>query len=240
MSQISNLAIPITVYTAEVPPALRKVEKAVEASAKKISATQATVKAGVSAFGGERAVGFASKFGGTALGGAAMNAAFVAGPMIAATSLFDSMMSSVQGSTEALKKFQQTGELATGMNSAMLQMMADAEQSMKQRKTAGFGEAFAAGAAADPMSTFNIAVDTLKNAWTGLGAWAGSAASGESINEAMIRSQIATAPQAEASALMKELEAARAERMASGVNIGPISLIATGINKIVDILGRSL
>lgn len=240
MSQISNLAIPITVNTEKVQPGLKKAEKAVADSAKRMSQTTATWKAGTAAFGGERAVGFAQKFQNTGLGGAAMTGAMVAGPMIAATSLFDSMLASVQGSTEALNRFKETGHLAVGMNSAMLEMMASAEQSLNQRKTAGFGEAFAAGAASDPMSAGNILIDTLKNAWTGLGSWAGSAASGESINEAMLRAQIATAPQAESAALMKELEAARAERMSSGMNIGPISLISSGIGKIVDLLGRAL
>jgi len=239
MSQISNLAIPITINTDKVQPGLRKAEKAVADSAKKMSQVTATWQAGTKAFGGEKAMGFAEKFRGSALGGAAMTGAVVAGPMIAATALFDSMLASVQGSTDALKQFNETGKLAAGMNSAMLQLMSEAEQSLSERKTAGFNQAFATGEAADPTSVFNVAIDTLKNAWTGTGAFIGSAASGESINQAMLRASIATAPEAEAEALMKQLQQATMEANQSSVIIGPIALLSAGINKLDETIRKA-
>lgn len=239
MSQISNLAIPITINTEKVKPGLQKAEKAVAESASRMSKATAAWQSGTKAFGGEKAIGFAEKFRNSPLGGAAMTGAMVAGPMIAATALFDSMLASVQGSTEALNRFRETGKLAVGMNSAMLELMATAESSLAQRKTAGMGETMAAGAAADPTSVFNVLLDTLKNAWTGTGAFLGSAASGESINQAMLRANIATAPQAEAEALMKQLREATMEANQSSVIIGPIALLSAGINKLDETIRKA-
>lgn len=132
--------VPVTVTNEGVAKGLRDTEAKVKASAERIARTRATMGPGLGALGGGPLGGIlGGAFGGeAAMGGIAVGGGLAA--FLSLTRAFDAMVEAATGAGEAFKKFQATGELAVGMNSAVLETLARFEARNKPEPGApGFG-----------------------------------------------------------------------------------------------------
>ena len=149
--------VPVTVTNEGVAKGLRDTEAKVKASAERIARTRATMTTTLGGLG-------AGPLGGI-LGGAMTGPAAAANIGLGATlagflmleTVWDGMIEASRGATKAFEEFKATGELATGMNSAVLETLARFEQrNLQQEKQVGFsaGVIFGSGGQRTLYETF--------------------------------------------------------------------------------------
>ena len=139
-AKLPALKIAASVNTSQMNQGLKEAERKTKASAERIARTRATLQPGLGAVGAGPLAGIlGGAFGGeAAMGGIAVGGGLAA--FLSLTKAFDAMVDAANGAGEAFQKFQATGELAAGMNSAVLETLARFEERNKaQPGVAGFG-----------------------------------------------------------------------------------------------------
>ena len=148
MSAIPQLNIPVTVNTAQVAPAMRKVEKTIEDSSKRIAESAKRMAPAMGIFGGGPAGAAISSLAGMGrVGGvAAAGIGAVALPMMALSKMADEVAQTVRGAGAALQQFEETGKQNFAANSTVLKILADIEKNLAGEKRLGISGAMAVGA----------------------------------------------------------------------------------------------
>ena len=139
-------------------------------------------------------------------------------PIMAAGSILRAMRDSTNGATEALKRFQQTGELIMGANSAQLRQLAMAEagykgvnqQGLRERLGAAAltGSRGAAGAMTRPGQLEMLAMD-FSTVLEGYAAWWGAFLSTGRRDMADLQRELAMASEYQTAGIQQRIDATR-------------------------------
>jgi hypothetical protein len=241
MTAITPLKIPITVNTSQVAPAMKGVEKTVADSAQRISKIRGAITPALGGLGlgqGASMLGGFTQLGGGAGAGAAAGGALALGlaaPYVAANKYFQLMASSSQGASDALLKFNETGQQTYAANSAILRQYANLEQKAKVLATGD--QTTLAGnflsAAQGGMSTTALDRELLviKEGYKGIAAFLGTLAGGGSFKEAALQEQL-TGTMSESEAARLQTEMAKA-RQANGMNAVDVLVPILGTLKLI-------
>lgn len=216
MTALPTLNIPVVVNTAQVEPAMKKVEKTVADSAARIGKIKAAVMPGLGALGAGPLGGVLGGVAGTGtigMGIAGVGAAFMA-PILAATKLQDALNAQTKGAAQAFEEYKRTGVQTAQINSVLLERLATLEKQQAGGQPMGFMAAFeqanisvgnanirtGGGAGAEGMGGW------WSKTSTETGAFLGSVAGGADIQEAFMQAKLSTAGEGVARQTAAELE----------------------------------
>lgn len=216
MTALPTLNIPVTVNTSGVDPAMRKVEARMKKSAERISKIRGAATPALGAVGGGAVGGLAGGLGQLGGFGAAASIGMIGAslPVMAASRLLSAMKDSTNGASEALARFQKTGELLMGANSIQLRQLAMAEAGYKGVSQTTLGGAFltgsrgASGAMTQPGELEQKAMD-FGTVLEGYAAWWGAFLSGGSRDMADLQRELAMASEYQAQEVQKRINATR-------------------------------
>jgi hypothetical protein len=207
MSKLPPLKVVGQVDTSQMAAGLKSAEAKVKASQKRMAAMSAARGAATPAMGmlGGGAIGGA--MGGLgALGPAGMALGLglgaITAPFLAASKILETFRSATEGSTLALKTFQDTGVMAPGMNSTILAALSAKEKGAAE--AAGgvtFEQAFVSGTAGNTQwESVGKNLDDSAKAFT---AFIGALTVGKGFDQAFMEAGIVNAPEEEAKDMRK-------------------------------------
>ena len=197
MSKLPPLKVVGQVDTSQMAAGLKSVEAKVKASQKRMAAMSSARGAATPAMGmlGGGAIGGA--MGGLgALGPAGMGLGLgaITAPFLAASKVLETFRSATEGSTLALKTFQETGVMAPGMNSTILAALSAKEKGAAE--AAGgvtFEQAFVSGTAGSTQwESVGKNLDDSAKAFT---AFVGALTVGKGFDQAFMEAGIVNAPE---------------------------------------------
>jgi hypothetical protein len=150
MSAIPQLNIPVVVQTDQVAPGLKKVERAVADSAKRMGDTAKKMAPALGIFGGGQlgtGISTLSNIGGIG-GTAAAGIGAIAIPMMALSRMAEEVANSAKGANAALEEFRKSGEQNFAANSAVLRILAGIETNLPSagKNRLGIAASMAVGA----------------------------------------------------------------------------------------------
>lgn len=174
MSAIPQLNIPVVVQTEQVAPGLKKVERAVADSAKRMGDTAKKMAPALGIFGGgQLGAGLSTMANMGGVGGtAAAGIGAIALPMMAMSRMAEEVANSVKGSSAALEQFTKTGEQTFAANSAVLKILASIEKGLPA-KNLGIAGSMAVGAG-EGAGIFGDAWNGISGLANSTAAWYGS------------------------------------------------------------------
>ena len=222
MSALPTLNIPVVVNTAQVEPAMKKVEKTVADSAARIGKIKAAVMPGLGALGAGPLGGVLGGVAGTGtigMGIAGVGAAFMA-PILAATKLQDALDAQTKGAAQAFEEYKKTGMQTAQINSVLLERLATLERQQAGGQPMGFMAAFQQANISVNNATFSEGMsDWWRKRSTEAGAFLGTMAGGGTATEAALEAQISTAGQGVA--LQAQAELNRYRQLKQAGLVGP-------------------
>lgn len=230
MSALPTLNIPVVVNTAQVEPAMKKVEKSVADSAARISRTRAAIMPGLGALGAGPLGGVLGGISGMGMGGlgvAGVAAAFMA-PILLSKKLQESLDQQTKGSTEAFTEFKKTGMQTAQINSVLLERLSRIEKETPVGgRPMGFGAAFgqAERAVSGPEVEYTIA-SFWEREFTRAGAVLGTLIGGGSLERAFLEGQLSVSGEGVAKQTASEIAALNG----SPLDISPFTMFSTGIS----------
>ena len=198
------------VDTSQMAAGLKSAEAKVKASQKRMAAMSSARSAATPAMG---------MLGGGAIGGAmgglgalgpvgmavGLGLGVITAPFLAASKVLETFRSATEGSTVALKTFKDTGVLAPGMNSTVLEALSKKEAfAAEAAGGATFEQAFASGTSGSKQ--IEVSAKTLDDSVKALVAFVGAAAVGKGFDAAFMEAAIIAAPQEEARDMRKFID----------------------------------
>lgn len=214
MSALTTLNIPVVVNTAQVEPAMKKVEKTVADSAARIGKIKAAVMPGLGALGAGPLGGVLGGVAGTGaigMGIAGVGAAFMA-PILAATKLQDALDAQTKGASQAFEEYKKTGMQTAQINAVLLERLANLEKQQAGGREMGFMASFEQA----NISIGNANIRTgegqrsIGSFWsktaTETGAFLGATLGGADMQEALLEAKLSTAGEGVARQTAAELE----------------------------------
>lgn len=202
MSKLAPLKVVGQVDTSQMAKGLKSAEAKIKASQKRMAAMSSARSAATPAMG---------MLGGGAIGGAmgglgalgpvgmavGLGLAAITTPFLAAAKMLETFRSATEGSTLALKTFKETGVLAPGMNSTVLEALSKKEAfAAEAAGGATFGQAFVSGTSGS--SQLEVAAKNLDDSTKALAAFVGSTLVGKGFDASFMEAAIIAAPQEEA------------------------------------------
>lgn len=240
MTAITPLKIPITVNTSQVAPAMKGVEKTVADSAQRISKIRGAITPALGGLGlgqGASMLGGFTQLGGGAGAGAAVvgaGALGLAAPLKLSQMYLSSMATASQGASEALMKFNESGQQTYAANSALLQQYAQLEQRAKGLagdQTSLTGNFMVGASRGGATSFLDREAAIISQGWKGIGAFVGTLAGGGSFKESALQEQL-TGTMSESEAARLQTEMAKA-RQANGMNAVDVLVPILGTLKLI-------
>lgn len=234
MSALPTLNIPVTVQTAQVEPAMKKVEKTVADSAARIGKIKAAVMPGLGALGAGPVggvLGGLAGMGPVGMGIAGVGAAFMA-PILAATKLQDALDAQTKGAAQAFEEYKKTGVQTAQLNAVLLERLANLEKQQAGGRPMGFMAAFEQANISVNQANFS---EGMSNWWqkrsTETGAFVGALLGGGTMTEAALEAQISTAGEGVARQSKAELDRYRSLKQAGlvGPNADSAQIGAGGV-----------
>lgn len=231
MSALPTLNIPVVVNTAQVEPAMKKVEKTVADSAARIAKTRAAIMPGLGALGAGPVGGVLGGLGGlgAGFGAGAIGIGLGLAPFLAASRMVKIFENETKGASEALRQFNETGTQTFAANSELLKRFAEMEQQAQRAKTPSLSQAFTGGfASGADESTVAYIARSLDEFSTQVAAFTGAFVSGKSLPIATMEAQLATAGEARAKDVSRAIrEQQRIEQAEPWAGLeAPLSAIA--------------
>ena len=231
MSALPTLNIPVVVNTAQVEPAMKKVEKTVADSAARIAKTRAAIMPGLGALGAGPVGGVLGGLGGlgAGFGAGAIGIGLGLAPFLAASRMVKIFENETKGASDALRQFNETGTQTFAANSELLKRFADMEQQAQRAKTPSLVQAFTGGfASGADESTVAYIARSLDEFSSQVAAFTGAFVSGKSLPIATMEAQLATAGEARAKDLSRAIrEQQRIEQAEPWAGLeAPLSAIA--------------
>lgn len=233
MSALPTLNIPVVVNTAQVEPAMKKVEKSVADSAARISRTRAAIMPGLGALGAGPLGGVLGGISGMGMGGlgvAGIAAAFMA-PILLSKKLQESLDQQTKGSTEAFTEFKKTGMQTAQINSVLLERLSRIEKETPVGgRPMGFGAAFgqAERAVSGPEVDYTIA-SFWEREFTRAGAVLGTLIGGGSLERAFLEGQISVSGEGVARQAQEQINKLKG----TARDISPFLPLGMGIGNLV-------
>jgi hypothetical protein len=207
MSKLPPLKVVGQVDTSQMAAGLKSAEAKVKASQKRMAAMSSARGAATPAIGmlGGGAIGGA--MGGLgSLGPAGMalglGLAAITAPFLAASKILETFKGATEGSTAALKTFQETGVMAPGMNSTILAALSAKEKGAAE--AAGgvtLAQAFVSGTAGT--SSWETAGKNLDDSAKAFTAFVGALTVGKGFDQAFMEASIVNAPEENAKDMRK-------------------------------------
>ena len=231
MSALPTLNIPVVVNTAQVEPAMKKVEKTVADSAARIGKIKAAVMPGLGALGAGPLGGVLGGVAGTGaigMGIAGIGAAFMA-PILAANKFQDALDAQTRGASQAFEEYKKTGMQTAQINAVLLERLSTLEKQQAGGRPMGFMAAFEQANIAANQKTFSESTSQFwGKRFTEAGAFLGSITGGGNTQEAFLEAELATAGEARAKDVSRAIrEQQRIEQAEPWAGLeAPLSAIA--------------